>query len=187
MHTGIKMADDDDFVIYDKLIDVALRTVVRETLLHVAEHGLPGQHHIYLSFQTDYPGVMIADYLHQEYPDEMTIILQHRFWDLEVSETNFTVGMTFNKLQERLEIPFDAITRFSDPSVQFGLQFQTPGQGAANLRTGGATAGIDLKATDVTASQNDGGDEAEPDDAAEGNANGEAGADVVTLDSFRKK
>ena len=167
----------DEFVSYDKLIDAALRTVVCETLRHAAEHGLPGQHHLYLSFQTDFPGVQIADYLHQEYPDEMTIVLQHQFWGLEVTEDHFVVALTFNKIEERLEIPFDAITRFADPSVQFGLQFQTPGQGAANART------EDGAATEPASAGADEGGEA----AAALAGDGLSGADVITLDSFRKK
>jgi len=170
----------DDFVSYDKLIDAALRTVVRGTLRHAAEHGLPGQHHLYLSFQTDFPGVQIADYLHQEYPDEMTIVLQHQFWGLEVFEEGFKVGLTFNKIGESLEIPFDAITRFADPSVQFGLQFQTPGSAAANTRPDGTDIGaIDKAATNAEPA----GDAVE----AAPNADGLEGADVITLDSFRKK
>ena len=174
----------DEFVSYDKLIDAALRTVVRGTLLHAAEHGLPGQHHLYLSFQTDFPGVQIADYLHQEYPNEMTIVLQHQFWGLEVFEEGFKVGLTFNKIGESLEIPFDAITRFADPSVEFGLQFQTPGNAAANARPGGTDiSAVNKAATDAvpTGETADKGAEAAP------NADGLEGADVITLDSFRKK
>ena len=174
----------DEFVSYDKLIDAALRTVVRETLRYAAEHGLSGQHHLYLSFQTDFPGVQIADYLHQEYPDEMTIVLQHQFWGLEVTEEGFTVGLTFNKVGESLEIPFDAITRFADPSVQFGLQFQTPGSAAANAGSGAGDVGpIDKSAVDAESGVKDSATVGEASAATDGLS----GADVITLDSFRKK
>ena len=162
----------EDFVSYDRLIDRALRSVVRETLRYVGKNGLTGQHHIYLSFQTDFPKVEIADYLHQEYPDEMTIVLQHQFWGLEVGEDAFSIGLTFNKVEEKLVVPFDAITRFADPSVQFGLQFQTSGRPSAAPLNGEAGAPDPL--ADAI--------ESPTEQAAD-----ETGADVITLDTFRKK
>ena len=167
----------DEFVSYDKLIDAALRTVVCETLRHAAEHGLPGHTISTSRSRPTFPASRSPTTCIREYPDEMTIVLQHQFWGLEVTEDHFVVALTFNKIEERLEIPFDAITRFADPSVQFGLQFQTPGQGAANART------EDGAATEPASAGADEGGEA----AAAVAGDGLSGADVITLDSFRKK
>src|SRR5437879_5247523 len=112
-----------DFMNYKELMDRALRGVVREALVRVGKSGLPGSHHLYITFRTHAPGVEIADRLLQRFPDDMTIVLQHQFWGLEISEERFEVTLSFNKLQERLVIPFAAITSFVDPAVQFGLQF----------------------------------------------------------------
>src|SRR5262249_52138154 len=112
-----------DFMSYKELMDRALRGVVREALGRVAKTGLPGSHHIYVTFRTRSPGVELADRLRQRFPDDMTIVLQHQFWGLEVGEDHFAVTLSFNKLHERLVIPFAAITSFVDPAVQFGLQF----------------------------------------------------------------
>ena len=114
---------------YPKLVEHALRYVVRDTLTLVAEHGLPGRHNIYVTFRTDHPGVKIDDELKERYPAEMTIVLQHEFWGLEVSDERFCVTLSFNNVSQRLEIPFDAITVFADPSVEFGLQFNLTERG----------------------------------------------------------
>lgn len=109
---------------YDKMLDQALRQVVRKALAAVSEHGLPGAHHFYLGFRTTYPGVEIALELKERYPEEMTIVLQHQFWGLEVEPDAFTVTLSFNNRQQRLRIPYDALTNFADPAAKFGLQFQ---------------------------------------------------------------
>ena len=111
---------------YDALVDDALRSVVRRVLTQVAEKGLPGSHHFYISFRSTDPGVMLPDYLRAKYPEEMTIVLQHRFWDLTVNEDRFDVKLTFDGIPERLVVPFASIKVFFDPSVRYGLQFEDP-------------------------------------------------------------
>lgn len=114
----------DDLLKYDEMVERALRAVVRTTLAKVAEHGLPGSHQLYISFLTRHPGVEIADHLCLQYPNDMTIVLEHQFWGLEVEDDAFEVSLSFNDIQERLHISFDAIVGFADPSVNFALQFQ---------------------------------------------------------------
>ncbi len=109
---------------YDRMIEEALRGVVRRALRMVAATGLPGSHHFFISFRTAAEGVQIADYLHERYPDEMTIVIQHQFWGLDVTSEQFAITLSFNDVHERLVIPFAAITSFADPAAQFGLQFQ---------------------------------------------------------------
>ncbi len=129
------------------MVEAALRGVVREALARAAAKGLPGAHHFYITFRTRFPGVALPDYLGQQYPDEMTVVLEHQFWDLDVSEACFSVTLSFQNKPERLVIPFDAITAFADPAVKFGLQFQeTPddsggGAGGAGSRQGGSGGG----------------------------------------------
>jgi hypothetical protein len=115
----------DDLLRYDLMIEAALRDVVRETLAAVAQNGLPGEHHFYITFLTNFPGVEIPDYLRKQYPDEMTIVLQYQFFGLKLDEDSFTVTLSFNNVKERLIIPIEAITTFADPSVNFALQFQS--------------------------------------------------------------
>lgn len=109
---------------YDRMVETALRGVVRDALTEVAERGLPGNHHFYLTFRTGFPGVDIPDYLTAQYPNEMTIVLQFQYYGLDVTEDHFEVTLSFNNVHERLVIPFAAITTFADPSVNFALQFQ---------------------------------------------------------------
>ena len=113
-----------DQIRYDLLTQQALRGVVRSVLTDTAKKGLPGDHHFYISFDTRADGVRLSDRLRAQYPEEMTIILQHQFWDLKVGEEDFEVGLSFGGIPERLTVPFEAINGFFDPSVQFGLQFE---------------------------------------------------------------
>jgi hypothetical protein len=116
-----------DHIRYDLLVQEALRSVVRKVLGDAARNGLPGDHHFYISFKTQAPGVTIPAAMRQKYPDEMTIILQHEFWDLSVNGEGFEVSLSFSRKPERLAIPFAAITGFSDPSVPtFGFKFMVP-------------------------------------------------------------
>jgi hypothetical protein len=115
-----------DLFQYDKMVERALRGVVRDALKRAAKEGLRGGHHFYLGFVTQMPGVEIPDQLRAKYPDEMTIILQHQFWDLEVGEEAVSVTLSFQKQVERLTIPFAAIRSFADPSVNFALEFAGP-------------------------------------------------------------
>lgn len=109
---------------YDKMVEKALRDVVRQALSEVAKEGVLDDHHFYITFFTEHAGVKIPDYLKERYPGEMTIVLQHQFYDLEVDAEKFSVMLSFNNVPERLVIPLSAITIFADPSVNFALQFQ---------------------------------------------------------------
>ena len=120
-----------DLLRYDKMVETALRGVVREALARAAASGLPGGHHFYITFRTRYPGIKLSDTLLQQYPEEMTIVLEHQFWDLDVEEDHFAVTLSFQGRTERLGIPWEAVTAFTDPSVKFGLQFQ-PGEGVVS-------------------------------------------------------
>jgi hypothetical protein len=114
----------NDHIRYDLLAQEALRGVVHRVLADAAKNGLPGDHHFYISFATGAPGVKISQRLREKYPEEMTIVLQHQFWDLIVGEESFEVGLSFNGVPERLTVPFEAIKGFFDPSVEFALQFE---------------------------------------------------------------
>jgi uncharacterized protein len=118
-----------DYIRYDILTQDALRGVVRTVLADAAAKGLPGEHHFFISFDTQAEGVRLSPRLKAQYPKEMTIVLQHQFWDLVVTNQGFEVGLSFNGVPERLVVPFLAITGFVDPSVQFGLQFATVAAG----------------------------------------------------------
>src|SRR5206468_9767998 len=112
--------DMNDRFHYDALVDDALRSVVRRVLRQVADKGLPGSHHFYISFRSTDPGVELPEYLRAKYPEEMTIVLQHQYWDLILTEELFEVTVSFNKQKERIKLPFDALSAFVDPSVRFG-------------------------------------------------------------------
>lgn len=113
-----------DHIRYDLLAQEALRSVVRRVLADVARTGLPGDHHFYISFDTRAPGVRLSQRMREKYPEEMTIVLQHQFWDLIVTDVSFEVGLSFGGIPERLLVPFSALKGFFDPSVKFGLQFE---------------------------------------------------------------
>jgi hypothetical protein len=113
-----------DHIRYDLLTQHALRGVVRAVLTDVAKRGLPGEHHFYISFDTNAEGLRLSARMRAQYPQEMTIVLQHQFWDLIVSEDGFEVGLSFGGVPERLVVPFEAVKSFVDPSVEFGLRFE---------------------------------------------------------------
>jgi hypothetical protein len=114
-----------DHIRYDILAQEALRGVVRTVLTDAAKNGLPGEHHFKITFATTAPGVRLSERMRKQYPEEMTIILQHQFWDLDVGDDEFEVGLSFGGVAERLVVPFEAVTAFFDPAVQFGFQFET--------------------------------------------------------------
>ena len=173
-----------DHIRYDLLTQQALRAVVRRVLADVAKSGLPGEHHFYVTFDTRAPGVKLSARMREQYPEEMTIVLQHQFWDLNVSETQFEVALSFNGVSEKLHVPFEAIKGFFDPSVQFGLQFEPsdgtaePEAAAPKLPAAPAPTAVGAPAP---ASAPATADEPEPPAAPS------EGAEVVRLDRFRKK
>ena len=208
----------EDLIRYDLLVQDALRNVVRKVLTDAARDGLAGEHHFYVSFRTEAPGVRMSQRLREKYPQDMTIVLQHQFWDLSVTEHAFEVGLSFSGVPERLLIPFDALSGFFDPSVQFGLKFdlneeaEEGGEPAAQPDVpkigprgaasepnetkprGGGLAAIPnapkiVPALPVPGQSNQAGagkdQPARP--AVEKDEGKEAGAEVVNLDSFRKK
>lgn len=113
-----------DIIRYDLLVQEALRSVVRKVLADAAQHGLPGDHYFYITFRTDAPGVCISPRTKERFPEEITIILQHQFWDLSVSDQGFEVGLSFQNIPEKLYVPWETIRGFFDPSVEFGLKFE---------------------------------------------------------------
>ena len=169
-----------DLIRYDILAQDALRGVIKTVLERVATEGLPGEHHFYVSFATTAPGVRISKRLLETYPEEMTIVLQHQFWELDVKEHGFSVGLSFNGIPEKLQVPFSAVKRFFDPFVQFGLEFEVGKLEAPNVTSGedAQTAQMPVEAPEPVEAK-------EPE--TNSNEDGEAGADVVSLDSFRRK
>jgi hypothetical protein len=168
----------DDLFRYDLMVEDALRGVVKASLIRASERGLPGNHHFYITFNTEWPGVEVPSYLKERYPDEMTIVLQYQFWNLKISEDQFEVTLSFNDNRERLVVPFASMTGFADPSVQFGLQFQQTADTATDDESGdGAEATADPSTTAL--------DSQATDDSA--NSGGDTGGEVVSLDQFRKK
>lgn len=168
------MADEDDILRYDRMVEGALRGVVRQAVEEVIEHGLPGDHHFYLTFLTDHPGVKIPDYLRDRYPGEMTIVLQYQFSDLAVDDEKINVTLSFNNVPERLVIPLAAISIFADPSVNFALQFQPLGEEFDET---------DLELEEEPEDDPTGGKKKKKKKKSEDGKTGE----VVSLDQFRKK
>jgi uncharacterized protein len=127
------MSDDapDSLIPYDEIVQEALRAVVGRVLGEAAMHGLPGAHHFYITFRTQAAGVSIPRSLSERFPEEMTIVLQNKYWDLKVSDTGFEVGLTFNQIPSHLIVPFAAVTAFVDPAVNFALQFQAQADDAS--------------------------------------------------------
>lgn len=160
---------------YDKWIEQALRGVIGKALAHAVEHGLPGDHHFYITFRTDAEGVGLAPRLRAQYPEAMTIVLQHQFWDLEVDDAGFGVTLKFRGKAERLRVPFAAVTGFADPVVNFGLQLKVAPFGGGEDGDIGEQ-GASEPATDLSGA----GTGAAADDAAER-------GEVIALDKFRKK
>jgi hypothetical protein len=137
-----------DHIRYDLLAQQALRGVVQRVLADVAKNGLAGEHHFFISFDTEAPGVRISQRLREKYPQEMTIVLQHQFWDLIVTDEGFEVGLSFNGVPERLGVPFAAIKGFFDPSVKFALQFDVAERERAEAPDEPASAPARPPATD---------------------------------------
>jgi hypothetical protein len=147
---------------YPRILQRALRSVVREVLVHTAASGLPGDHHFYLSLRTDHPATALPAFLRERYPQEITIVLQHHFWDLTVDDRGFAVTLRFDGEPARLEVPFDAVVAFFDPAAQFGLRFDLVGLGGATPITGATAAAASETPADA------GAGEADPPAAGEG-------------------
>jgi hypothetical protein len=170
-----------DHIRYDVLARDALRGVLRRVLTDAAEHGLPGDHHFFITFVSTAEGVKLSPRLLTQYPEEMTVILQHQFWDLTVTEDRFEVGLSFGGIPERLVVPFNSIKSFFDPSVQFGLQFDA--SDATTETTDANLAAINTPSPAVSALPAPASDEKPQDEPAKPSE----GAEVVRLDRFRKK
>ncbi|MGD9845327.1 MAG: SspB family protein [Variibacter sp.] len=184
-----------DHIRYDLLVRSALRNVVRDVLADVARNGVPGDHHFYIAFDTRVEGVRISSRLRAQYPEEMTIVLQHQFWDLVVTDAGFEVGLSFNNIPERLAVPFDALKGFADPSVQFGLEFEVaaakPNEaGDAQPSTPAEEAKSDAQRSAPPLAKEGSDSKPIPDPVAENDSEPSkpsGGAEIVKLDRFRKK
>jgi len=187
-----------DLIRYDLLVQDALKGVVRKVLIEAAKDGLPGEHHFYITFRTDFPGVRLSNRLRDKYPQEMTIVLQHQFWDLGITDHTLEVGLSFSNVPERLLIPFDALTAFFDPSVQFGLKFGTEGEDEVSFdEDAPAPIGVaepvelrkpkDPRATAVAVADRKPAGAGEEESVPDGEDSPAGSAEVVSLDSFRKK
>ncbi|MEW6450643.1 MAG: ClpXP protease specificity-enhancing factor SspB [Pseudomonadota bacterium] len=187
-----------DHIRYDILAQDALRGLVRRVLTDAGKKGLPGDHHFFITFNTQHDAVRLSPRLREQYPEEMTIVLQHQFWDLKITDEAFEVGLSFSGVAERLYIPFEAITAFADPSVQFALQFETlvdapeegveappplravekPADKSKNKTEPARSAPAAAKPAAASASSKDDDTDGPPDKPS---------GEVVRLDRFRKK
>ena len=176
----------EDHIRYDILAQEALRGVMRKVLGEVARTGLPGNHHFFITFLTGAPGVRISTRLRERYPEQMTIVLQFQYWDLKVTDTGFEVGLSFSDIPERLEIPFSAVRGFYDPSVNFELEFDVKAEPAAvpveapapEAKTPAAPKKVEPRRKPPV--------QPVPEEPA-APAAAKSGAEVVSLDAFRKK
>jgi hypothetical protein len=180
-----------DLIRYDILAQAALRGVVRTVLADAAKKGLPGEHHFKITFNTTAPGVQLSERMRARFSQEMTIVLQHQFWDLTVTEHAFEVGLSFGGIAEKVGVPFDAVTAFFDPAVQFGFQFETVEAAAAGdasvhpaEKTAGSTTKRPAGETKPEALPAPSPVAPAPPDAPRP---GSAGGEIVRLDRFRKK
>ncbi len=185
----------EDLIRYDVLTQEALRNVIRKVLEEVASAGLPGEHHFFITFRTDHPGVRLSTRMRERYPEEMTIVVQHSFWDLKVTDTDFEIDLSFDDILERLRIPFASLKGFFDPHVKFGVQFDAEYLEAANADEE-APAAIEsepklsaLPSPDKPTKQKEtsAGDSKENDADSDDDGIPSEGAEVVSLDQFRKK
>jgi hypothetical protein len=187
-----------DLIRYDLLVQDALRGVVRRVLSDTARDGLSGDHHFYISFRTHAPGVRLSPRMRELYPDEMTIVLQYQFWDLSVTEEAFEVGLSFRNVPEMLLIPFDAVTRFFDPSAGFEAKFAVEGDAGDILAPIAETARpqiADAKVMETTPSPLPAGGTARQREEASGamqpegpeDASAQGEPKVISIDAFRKK
>ena len=177
-----EVAMDKDSIHYETLMQDALRGIVRKVLQQAADFGLPGDHHFFVGFQTTAPGVEVSDRLKAKYPEEMTIVLQHQFWDLEADEFGFSVGLSFGGVPEMLRVPYSALTSFFDPAVSFGLRFNEADEAAEDELQSAEDEALQGELESLLAR-----DDAEAKKAEPETPKPTGGADVVSLDAFRKK
>ncbi len=154
----------EDYLNYPALIDTAMRGMVRDLMRRVQSDGLPGEHHFYISYDTQHPGVRMSEQLRAKYPKDITIVMQHQFWDFKVEDAQFHVTLSFGGAPEKLTVPFAALTAFADPSIKFGLQFQVAPSENSAPPEGPNTPEYD-----------------------EETAEEEGAAEIISLDAFRKK
>ncbi len=205
-------SEPEDLIRYDILAQEALRGVVKKVIQEVTKTGLPGDHHFYITFDTNHPGVRLSSRMKEKYPDEMTIVVQHQFWDLESDNNGFSIGLSFDNIPESLLVPFSSIRGFFDPSVQFGLQFDADPE-AGNEEGVETTKDTEPKkietsrtkisalpapddkeeksdkpgSTKKSKSENPKAKKTEETESVESADEENTSADVVSLDAFRKK
>ncbi len=172
----------DDHIRYDILAQEALRGVMRKVLAEVARTGLPGNHHFFITFLTGAPGVRISSRLRERYPEQMTIVIQFQYWDLKVTDAGFEVGLSFSDIPEKLEIPFSAVRGFYDPSVNFELEFDVRTEPAEEEQPEASPVPVEVKPATAKKPAEPKKETPEAGQTAEGK-----GAEVVSLDAFRKK
>ncbi|PTE09042.1 SspB family protein [Mesorhizobium helmanticense] len=173
----------DDHIRYDILAQEALRGVMRKVLAEVARTGLPGNHHFFITFLTGAPGVRVSSRLRERYPEQMTIVIQFQYWDLKVTDTGFEVGLSFSDVPEKLEIPFSAVRGFYDPSVNFELEFDVKTETSEDEATQPSEP-LAIVAEKKPETKKKAAEAEKKPAAADAAAKG---ADVVSLDAFRKK
>lgn len=191
------MGTTTDLIRYDLLVQEALRGVVRKVLADAARDGLPGEHYFHVEFRTTAPGVRLSQRMRERYPDKMTVVLQHQFWDLAVDDEAFEVGLSFGGVAERLRVPFASVMGFFDESVQFGLRFEIEGEASAARREEGAARREQAmknrerapdEATEAAPASGAEQAAAKAQSPAEGHGEtGGEGAKVLSIDAFRKK
>lgn len=186
----------EDILRYDILVQNALRGVIRKVLSEIDKTGLPGNHHFFITFMTGAPGVKVSNRVREQYPDQMTIVLQHQFWELEINETGFGIGLSFSDVPEKLYIPYTAIRGFYDPSVNFELEFdveqaddETADEGASEVVSSDSSDPVvqddQIENLKTKAAKPEAADSSEVEEVdAEDD---EASAEVVSLDAFRNK
>jgi hypothetical protein len=179
----------DDQIRYDILAQEALRGVMRKVLAEVARTGLPGGHHFFITFLTTAPGVRISSRLRERYPEQMTIVIQYQYWDLKVTDAGFEIGLSFSDVPERLEIPFAAVRGFYDPSVNFELEFDVRTDNNVTPMAEPQEEPVAPKAKPPAAERpaKPAAKKTPEPEPAESSESGKGGAEVVSLDSFRKK
>lgn len=178
----------DDHIRYDILAQEALRGVMRKVLAEVARTGLPGNHHFFITFLTGAPGVRISGRLRERYPEQMTIVIQFQYWDLKVSDTGFEIGLSFSDIPEKLEIPFSAVRGFYDPSVNFELEFDVKTEEAATPQEPASEPAPIAMVPEKKAEAKDAPKKSKAESTEKAkDAEPAKGAEVVSLDAFRKK